>query len=236
MLGYPESSLFFGRAKIPACARFTPGNSHTMNDWAASQPMPPVSRAALLRLTIATEGGLLAAALALGWLVGAPFWAEASAGPLALVHGVAAGLALFALAMGLLELPTRFAATVQRDVDRLKGAFQEATFVDLALISVLAGAGEEAFFRGFLQTAAAGYVGLPVAILAVSVAFGAAHLISPAYATFTAILSVLFGVLYVWSGNIVVPMIAHAAYDLVALLYAMRYRKKGHGAHADGHP
>ena len=42
---------------------------------------------------------------------------------------------------------------------------------------------------------------------------------------FAGVLGVAFGLLYAWSGNIAVPMIAHAAYDFAALLYAVRAMK-----------
>jgi membrane protease YdiL (CAAX protease family) len=90
---------------------------------------------------------------------------------------------------------------------------------------VLAGLGEEALFRGVIQGGLVAYIGVPMAIVVSSVLFGLAHYISKTYVVFAMTLGALFGLLYAWSGNIAVPMIAHVAYDFVALWYI--YRKPG---------
>jgi len=143
--------------------------------------------------------------------------------------GVAVGTALFFLVILILKIPTRLSESIYRDVERLMAAFGNMTRLDVIIISALAGIGEEAFFRGFLQSIAADYVGLSVAILGVSIVFGVMHFISPAYALFTTVLGVFFGVLHACSGNLVVAMAAHGAYDFVALTYVLHSRNRGIG-------
>lgn len=183
------------------------------------------NRRALLRVTVLVEGGMLVVALLLSPLLAAPFWASARLDFVSIATGIVAGLFMLAGASAITESSFAFAVRMRRDMDRLLGLFRGATLPDFLFISVLAGLGEEALFRGVIQGGLVEYVGVPMAIAAASVLFGLAHYISGTYVVFAAALGALFGVLYAWSGNIAVPMIAHATYDFVALLYI--YRKPG---------
>ena len=100
--------------------------------------------------------------------------------------------------------------------------FRPCTLVDLVLISAAAGVGEELLFRGVLQTGIAqwtGSVGLAVGMAAV--VFGLAHPISITYAVLAAAIGVYLGWLLVATGNLLVPIVTHAAYDFLALVYLL---------------
>ena len=197
----------------------------------------PGKRRTLLKISVLVEGGMFIAALLLGLLFGVPFWEEARIGLASAAAGVAAGLAMLAAAAAVTESSLPFAVQMRKDIERLLGLFRGATLVDFLLISALAGLGEEALFRGLLQTWLAGHTGLPLAIGLAAAAFGLAHFISWAYVAFAAILGLLFGGIYAWSGNIAVPMIAHAAYDFVALCYVYRSSTlTSKGQHGDREP
>ena len=183
------------------------------------------NRRALLRVTVLVEGGMLAVALLLGLVLAVPFWASARVDFVSIATGIVAGLVLLAGASAITESSFAFAIQMRRDMDRLLGLFRGATLPDFLFISVLAGLGEEALFRGVIQGGLAHYVGMPMAIAVAAALFGLAHYISRTYVVFATALGALFGVLYAWSGNIAVPMIAHGAYDVVALWYI--YRKPG---------
>lgn len=180
------------------------------------------NRRALLRVTVQVEGGMLAVALLLGLVLRVPYWATARLDFISIALGIVAGLVLLAGASAITESSFPFAVRMRRDMDRLLGLFRGATLPDFLFISVLAGLGEEALFRGLIQGALATYIGVPMAIVVASALFGLAHYISRTYVVFAAALGALFGLLYVWSGNIAVPIIAHAAYDFVALWYIYR--------------
>lgn len=201
-----------------------------MADWAEHSRARGSQRQMLLRITLAVEGGLLAAAAIAGVLFGAPFWSGAAFHAGALFQGTVAGLLLLGLVLTLLEIPSPFSAAIRRDIEPMMGVFRAARHRDLLLIAVLAGAGEEAFFRGFLQQAAAGPLGDVMALLIVSALFGLAHCLSPSYALFAGLLSMPFGIMYTYTGNIVVPMVAHAVYDYAALVYAVQFWKRGGSA------
>ena len=92
----------------------------------------------------------------------------------------------------------------------------------LAAVSLLAGVGEEALFRGWLQSWLEGYWGAVPACLAAAVAFGVAHSITRGYAACAALIGVALGALQLYSGGWLAPAFAHALYDFVALAWYLR--------------
>jgi membrane protease YdiL (CAAX protease family) len=88
-------------------------------------------------------------------------------------------------------------------------------------LSIAAGICEEVMFRGFLLTVARGdlKMGLMVALLGTSVAFGFNHLYQgPKGMVTTAVTGLMLGLVAVLTGGLVGPMILHAAIDLQILL------------------
>jgi membrane protease YdiL (CAAX protease family) len=59
-----------------------------------------------------------------------------------------------------------------------------------------------------------------VALAISGVVFGLLHAVTPVYALLAGAASVFFGYLYNVSGNLAVPMICHAVYDVGALMWA----------------
>ncbi|MBX3177672.1 MAG: CPBP family intramembrane metalloprotease [Candidatus Hydrogenedentes bacterium] len=201
-----------------------------MGRWARTSTYPPPGRAGLIRITLYVEGGLLAAALAAGWLFQRPFWAGYSMAPGALLAGLLAGLAFLALALFAVDGPWPITARLREDIDLLMPLFRNASLPELLLISVLAGVGEEALFRGVLQPLLTEYIGLPLALILVSLLFGLLHCISIPYVVFASLLGAAFGALYASTGNILVPAVAHASYDFAALVYGVYWRRNAGSA------
>jgi membrane protease YdiL (CAAX protease family) len=131
-----------------------------------------------------------------------------------LALGVASGLASGALALGFLKLLGR--------LDWLPHPAELPTagpglFIATVLMAPLA---EEAFFRGWLQSAIAGE--LPEerrrrAIVYGALAFAAAHLGSLYVPQL--VLGLIAGALYFFSGSLLPGILAHAAHNAVAFLY-----------------
>lgn len=92
----------------------------------------------------------------------------------------------------------------------------------LLVLSVLAGIGEELFFRGVVQGWLGQRLGDGPALLIAGAIFGVAHRINLAYAVVAALMGVGLGGLWLVSGSLVCPMITHALYDFLALLWLMR--------------
>lgn len=85
---------------------------------------------------------------------------------------------------------------------------------ELILLVLVVGAGEELFFRGALQE--------EVGLLGASILFGVLHGPSrPLWplAIWATLMGILLGILYQVTENLVVPILAHAIYDGVAIWY-----------------
>lgn len=102
--------------------------------------------------------------------------------------------------------------------------FGESRITDLLLISMVAGVGEEMLFRGVLQTSLDSLLGHPTGLLIAAFLFGIAHLLTPLYALIAGLAGFYLGLLYIWSGNLLVPIIVHGLYDFFALWYFLKYR------------
>ena len=87
-------------------------------------------------------------------------------------------------------------------------------------LGLAAGFGEEMLFRGVLQWELASRFGDTVALGITSIVFGLLHAVTPLYAIFAALASIYFGWLYQSAGNLAIPIVTHAIYDVGALLWA----------------
>ncbi|HYN06636.1 MAG TPA: CPBP family intramembrane glutamic endopeptidase [Vicinamibacterales bacterium] len=128
------------------------------------------------------------------------------------------GAALCALAVLLMRPRWRKAVAQRKRVVQLFMPQTPAERNWWLAVSVLAGISEEITWRGVQSTLLAAMVGSPwLAVLLCAVMFGAAHLTQ---GWKSAGIIVLFGLGFqalVWvSGSLYVPMIVHAAYDIIA--------------------
>jgi membrane protease YdiL (CAAX protease family) len=190
-----------------------------MTDSDSGKP-PAATRRLILLLALISEGGLGGAALLLGWLFGQwPFahwqwsWNQVAVGAAASLPMLALFLVILRWPVGPLRSIKRFAEQVIRPV------FQSCTLWDLALISLLAGIGEEMFFRGVVQPVLSDWLGLWTGIAVASLLFGLAHPITPLYVLLAAALGFYLGWLWLVTDNLLVVIAAHAIYDLAALWF-----------------
>ena len=105
--------------------------------------------------------------------------------------------------------------------------FANCKLIDLGVIAFLAGAGEEVFFRGWMQGALTNRMGVWAGILIASLIFGLAHYLSTIYFIYAFITGIYLGVIYYATGNLYAVMMIHALYDFIALIYLGRGRKNG---------
>ena len=98
------------------------------------------------------------------------------------------------------------------------------------LVSVFAGVGEELFFRGVLQN--------EIGLLAASALFSFFHF-GTAIKSFWSVgvlyflFGLSFGLLYQFSATLWVPLLAHAIYDFLALMYLRFFYTKSLGQELD---
>ncbi len=169
----------------------------------------------MLRLAVLGEGALALAGWAWAFFRELPL----AAGPVAasVAAGVAAAAGLAAVQYGLLRLAPPWAGVsalrrLYRDV--LRPLFSDLRPIDVVVISVMAGVGEELLFRGAMQQD----WGWAIA----SVLFGVCHMGGRAtipLAAWAAVTGGLLGWLMVATGGLLAPIVAHAVYDAVALVY-----------------
>jgi uncharacterized protein len=183
------------------------------------------------------EGGLGGLAWLLGWLLGQDplgrgHWDAASAG-----LGVLASIPM--LALFLLAHHSGYApfVRIRRFLDDvLLPLLRDCSLAELALLSALAGLGEEMLFRGFLQDGVNRWwqTGTPwPGLLVASASFGLLHPISRTYVLLAALLGLYLGLVYeVSGGNLLVVVVAHATYDFVLLVYLTRRVTPGAGGAA----
>jgi len=200
------------------------GNMDNGNDFA------PPRNFALLAATF--EAALVVVAVALGWLTGQrPLesfaWTLPDAG-----WGVLATLPPLALLWLCLKCPIRPFTELVRVVDELLvPLFRGCRLPELAVISVLAGLGEEMLFRGVIQKGIAdwiqGQLGVWVGLAAAAILFGLLHRITLTYALLAGLIGLYLGSIWLLTENLLVPITAHAAYDFLALAYLVKVRGRG---------
>jgi CAAX protease family protein len=98
----------------------------------------------------------------------------------------------------------------------------DASLGGIVLLALLAGLSEELLFRGVIQVWVAERTSPPIALATAGLLFGAGHWLSASYAVLAALIGAYLGVLFLLSDNLLAPMVAHATYDVVALLVLTR--------------
>jgi len=185
------------------------------------------------------EASLAFLAVLFGWMFSQSPMKTLQVNSAAVLLGILAVLPLLGLLVTCQRVAWRPIREVRRVLDDLiVPMFKNCTWIELAAISLLAGLGEELLFRGVFQAAMAEWTGnfLPhspmyatigdwIAIFSVAILFGMLHAVNVAYAVLAALMGLYLGWLWRASGNLAVPIVAHAVYDFLALEYILRWRR-----------
>ena len=75
----------------------------------------------------------------------------------------------------------------------------------IVLLSLMAGIGEEALFRGVIQAGLAERVPASAAVVIAALLFGVAHWLTRSYALLAGLIGVYLGVLFLLTDNLLVP-------------------------------
>lgn len=179
-------------------------------------------RRALL-LGLGFEGGLAVLAWGLGWLVGPPAFETWRFSVRDFGVALIATVPMLAALVFFAHSQLRPLVRIRRIVDEfLQPLFRDCTILDLALIALVAGLGEELLFRAILQSWFVEGFGLVAGIAIASTVFGLLHLVTPTYGLIAALIGVYLGWLWVVTDNLLVVVVVHALYDFFALVYLMR--------------
>ena len=175
-------------------------------------------------IACAIESALLVIAFALTHLSGQPLFSDLHWSLMDLLLGLTASAPLCILFWWMLRSSLAPLARIRRLlVAGLRPFFAPWSLMQLAFISILAGICEEVLFRSVIQGTLSANAGPFIALIIASALFGAAHLVTLAYALIAAAIGAYFGVLWLLGGNLLIPITGHAAYDFVALVYFVRF-------------
>jgi membrane protease YdiL (CAAX protease family) len=183
----------------------------------------PPWRNGVILAGVLLEGGLAVVACGLGWLVGQSPFESLHATPKDAALGVLATLPLLLVFGWSLRSSLRSMARI-RDVfeEVVRPALGHRTLVELALLALAAGIGEELLCRGVIQAVLIRYLGFWSGLATASLVFGLLHPITPAYVALAGLMGAYLGLTWVVSDNLLVPIVAHALYDFLALAYLLR--------------
>jgi membrane protease YdiL (CAAX protease family) len=178
-----------------------------------------------IRLALAGEAGLFLLAWALGRGLGISPLTEIQPSLGAFLWGV---IATVPLGLGLAWMLTTSWSPIRRLValvtEQIGPALAGCSAVELALLAVAAGVSEEVLFRGVVQIGLVRAVPAWLALIMASTAFGLVHFASRAYAAVAGVIGIYLGTLLLVQGSLLAPIVTHALYDFVALLYVARRR------------
>jgi membrane protease YdiL (CAAX protease family) len=171
------------------------------------------------------EGALIGVAFGLGWFLSEPPHITMRWDLAALGLGVAAtGPMLLGLVL-LTWLPLPAFRRLTNFFDQFgRPFFAPYSILDLGVLSLLAGFGEEMLFRAVIQGAVAHRIGIWSAWVVASLLFGLMHAITPTYVVLATIAGLYLGGVWLLTDNLVVAIVAHALYDFLALIYLLRVK------------
>jgi uncharacterized protein len=180
-------------------------------------------RQSFLRLALSGEAGLLLLAWGLSrWLQITPFSAL-QPNVVGLVWGLTATVPLLLALLWMLRSrmgPVR--RLVVLILEQLGPLLGSQPPVALAALAVVAGISEEVLFRGVIQPGLGRWIPAGGALVLTSLLFGLVHFASRTYAIFAALMGLYLGALFQLAGNLFAPIVTHATYDFVALVWVAR--------------
>ena len=191
-----------------------------------------------LTFGVLTELGVGGLAFALAWVFGgSPFghwgedWSQPAVVGAQVANGLFATIPMLVMFVILDRLPLKALDAIQETLDQhLMPKLAHAELPGILALALAAGFGEELLFRGWLQPRVTDLVGYPegvwAGILVASIAFGVCHWMNWTYALLATLIGIYLGVVAHWTGGILAPSVAHAAYDFVVLWLMLGRRER----------
>lgn len=195
----------------------------------------------VFRTAVTVELSLGFVAIALGWLtdVDVRQWLpslaldQLAAIGSSILWGLAAALPMLAV-VELVERSDWAPLRELRELDRLPivATLLRLRPLELVTISIAAGVGEELLLRGWLlgwlvdPLESATPLVIASGLLVSSIAFGLMHPVTPAYIVLASLIGLYLGGIVLWTGDLLIAIVAHASYDAAHLLLARRANRK----------
>ncbi|MBB6522374.1 CPBP family intramembrane glutamic endopeptidase [Pseudoteredinibacter isoporae] len=191
-----------------------------MNKKVATPQIPQISFSLIIKsqLGLALLGFVLAGGYRGNWQIEDAIF---------VLYGVLLALASFLLLFMVYKTLPRMVQSLNRDLEIYGTMIGHMNNWQLAVIGVLAGLSEEWLFRAFLQDFIMGFsgndsLGSAIAIVIASLGFAALHGLSRLYFLFTFIMGLMLGYAYHLSGSLLMVIIWHGIYDIIALIWLKR--------------
>lgn len=183
----------------------------------------------LVRVGLIVEAAIIPLAYLLGGLAGIDPGASLHVSLAGLAGGLVATLPLLGLLGGISALrdwPPL--GRIVHLVDEVLGPLADSSRrVERIALCGLAGLGEELLFRGFVQAWLGRQLGSAAGLLLGGLIFGMVHALTPLYLVLAGLIGIYLGGVWMVTGNLLTPVVAHALYDLAALAWLLRSRPSG---------
>jgi len=190
--------------------------------YGAGMDSEPIGRR-IVWIGVAFEGGLAIMALGLGWILGQPPLQKIHWNTLDAIWGLAATLPMLVIFIVCVRWPVGPLVRIKQFSEEfIREWFAASSLLDLAVISLLAGIGEEMLFRGVIQEALTSWLNPVIALALASLLFGLMHPITPFYIVLAAGMGAFLGWIFIVTGNLLPVIITHGLYDFLALAYLTR--------------
>ena len=170
---------------------------------------------------------LLLLAWLVAWFFSIPLWGEANWDWVGFGVGISSTLPMLSMFFWLLQSkwePNR--KIIQMMDEAVLPLFKDFTIFQIALLSIAAGISEEVLFRGVIQGGLQSASGLPIAVAISALLFGVCHALTKFYFILATLMGVYFSLVWMSTSQLLSPMIAHALYDFIVLVWYLRLRVK----------
>jgi membrane protease YdiL (CAAX protease family) len=186
------------------------------------------SKARTVAMAMLFEAGLGFIGVVIAWFAGIGMANQLVPSQAAFVRGIMASLPMIVLLMGCYQSTWQPLVRLRGEVEKVVSElFAGCGWLEFALVSIAAGVGEEILFRGALQPLVIGWTVPWIGIVVVALLFGLAHALTQTYFILATLIGLYFGWLAFAYDDLIAPIVAHAAYDWVALLFIQRRAAKG---------
>lgn len=157
------------------------------------------------------------------WLMGVDLMDGSLSLLAAIGWGISGAILTFVVISGLSRLPGPARDSLAAHTRQLHQFACDYRWSVLVALSALAGIGEELLFRGAVQGWLGWHMDEWFAVAIASILFGLVHFLSVAYFLMAATLGVALGITYVLTDSLILIMVWHGVYDMIALYVLRRF-------------